>query len=363
MISLRPFAAAAVLLALGGSAVAQDSRSRVEEASRGNGPAPVAGFVTVTEREDAILVETDALSATIPLAGYVSGVQAGSLRDKRTGATDLGFGLHIMDFLMAPGWRDDGYERDPKLHGDLPKHYVEGPQLCTQAKRLTGEVTRGDGFAAVRLRHTFTEAGAGYEPGSTWEQTLLFRPGLRYVLTAERIVSANAVDDLFYRIDMPGHLKHGGERGSTFEQIYLSYQDAPIPASAFSERFGPDERFLYQRTGDVPNRMIRAYQVRLGEGDDAEPGPWLAGMTLDPAAVAEAWCHERGYICFIQELHRRPVAKGEAIGAAYVVGWFDDVPAMHRAYNENRGVRGIVLEGDGYRLTKSVPQADQADED
>jgi hypothetical protein len=29
---------------------------------------------------------------------------------------------------LAPGWRDDGYTRERGLHGNLPKHYVEGPQ-------------------------------------------------------------------------------------------------------------------------------------------------------------------------------------------------------------------------------------------
>ena len=29
-----------------------------------------------------------------------------------TDTADVGFGLHIMDFLMAPGWKDDGYPRD-----------------------------------------------------------------------------------------------------------------------------------------------------------------------------------------------------------------------------------------------------------
>ncbi|MFH5804800.1 LamG domain-containing protein [Alienimonas sp. DA493] len=347
LVALAPLA---VLLAPGGPAVAQSPRQ--------NEP-PAAGFVTVAETPDAITVETDALSAVIPLTGYVSGVKSGSLKDKKTGATDLGFGLHIMDFLMAPGWREDGYERDPALHGDLPKHYVEGPQLCTQAKRLEAHVTRGDGFAAVRLRHRFHEAGEGYQPGSIWEQTLLFRPGLRYVVTAERIVSVNAVDDLFYRIDMPGHVRHGGRSsqnggGQTFERIYLSYEDDSIPAAAFTEPFGPDERFLYQRRDEaVPERMIRAYQVRL----NGEPGPWLAGMTLDPAAVAEAWCHQRGYVCFIQELHRRDVRAGEAIGAAYVVGWFDDRRAMRRTYDEYRGVRGIELKDDGFELTPAVPPA------
>src|SRR5229473_2950049 len=90
--------------------------------------------IRVSENDEAVQIETDSLSATIRKKGYVSGIKAGSLLDKKTGAHDLGFGLHIQDWLMAPGWRDDGYQRDPKLHGNLPKHTVEGPQICTQAK-------------------------------------------------------------------------------------------------------------------------------------------------------------------------------------------------------------------------------------
>ena len=29
-----------------------------------------------------------------------------------------------------------------KLHGKLPKHYIEGPQICTQAKELKPELRR-----------------------------------------------------------------------------------------------------------------------------------------------------------------------------------------------------------------------------
>src|SRR5438045_4842876 len=103
--------------------------------------------IKVQETENYVLIETDALQAKINKKGYVSGVAAGSLLDKKTGARDLGFGLHIMDFLMAPGWRDDDYSRDPLLHGhgkkkgaapgepgifDLSKHYVTGPEICHQ---------------------------------------------------------------------------------------------------------------------------------------------------------------------------------------------------------------------------------------
>lgn len=316
--------------------------------------------IKVTHTDKYVQIDTDVLQARIIKKGYVSGIAAGSLLDKKTGARDLGFGLHIMDFLMAPGWRDDGYSRDPKLHGrakkpgaapgepgffDLSKHYVEGPQICTQARELKPEVIRGKGFVAVRLRFRFTKPARGLKAGSLWEQTLVFQPGLRYVLSGEAITSANTVDDLFYRIDMPGHVKHKG--GDTFEQIYLSYLDKPIPASAFREDFGPDERYLYQRKeGKVPARMIRAYRVKV----KGKPGPWLGGLTLSPAAVSEAWCHQRGYVCFIQELHRRKVKAGETFGAAYAVGWFDSVAEMEKTCDRYKGKTRLRVEGGRFWL-------------
>lgn len=304
-----------------------------------------AADLEVRTGDGLIEIETDALVARIQTRGYVSGTAAGGLLDKKTKARDLGFGLHVMDFLLAPGWRDDGYTREAKFHGNLPKHYVEGPQVCTKAKELTPEIIRGQGFVAVRLKFTFTEPGKGYKAGSTWEQTLVFQPGLRYFLSAERITSVNDVDGLFYRIDMPGHIKH--KAGDSFEQVYLSYIDQPIPASAFTDDFAPDAKYLYQRKDDkIPERMIRAYQVKL----DGKPGPWLAGMTLDPAAVSEAWCHQRGYICFIEELHRRPVKAGESFGAAYAVGWFDTVAEMNAVYDRHKGKSRIVVTKDGFKL-------------
>lgn len=306
---------------------------------------PAAEPIRVERGDSAILVETDKLQARIATKGYVSGIARGSLIEKATGAHELGSGLHIMDFLLAPGWRDDGYERSLKLHGNLPKHYVEGPQICTQARELAAEITRGEGFVAITLRFTFTQPGKGYKAGSTWEQTIVFQPGLRYVVSAERIKSINDVPDLFYRIDMPGHIRH--QRGDSFAQVYLSYLDKPIPADEFRENFAPDARFLYQRQeGRVPQRMIRAYQVKL----NGRPGPWLAGITLEPAAVAEAWCHQRGYVSFIQELHRHNVRAGESFGAAYVVGWFDDIPAMERVADQLRGKRSLAISGTTFRL-------------
>jgi hypothetical protein len=292
---------------------------------------------TVVETDDYVQIDANALQAKVRKKGYVSGIAAGSLLDKKTGVRDQGFGLHIMDFLLGPGWRDDGYKRDPKIHGNLPKHYVEGPQICTQAKQLEPEIVRGKDFTAIRLRFRFTQPAKGFKAGSLWEQTLVFQPGVRYVLCAEQITSANDVDNLLYRIDMPGHIRH--KEGDTFAQVYLSYQGL-IPARDFAKDFGPDEKFLYQRReGKIPQRFIRAYQLKL----DGKPGPWLAGMTLDPAAVVEAWCHQRGYVCFIEELHGRPVKAGETFGAAYVLGYFDDVPEMERVYDRHKGASRLEV--------------------
>ncbi|HEX3149513.1 MAG TPA: hypothetical protein VHR66_15670 [Gemmataceae bacterium] len=295
----------------------------------------------VREVKDGLEIETDQLVAKINAKGYVSGIAQGSFLDKKTGARDLGFGLHIMDFLMAPGWADDGYPRDKKLHGDLPKHYVEGPQICTQAKELKPEVIHGKDCVGVKLRYTFTKPGMGFKAGSVWEQTLVFQNGVRYFLSCETITSANDVDNVFYRIDMPGHIKH--KAGDTFDSVYLSYVGKPIAAAEFKDDFGPDEKFLYKRDDKkIPARMIRAYRVK----QDGKPGPWLAGMTLDPAATSEAWCHQRGYICFIEELHGRKVKAGDKFGAAYIVGWFDDVPAMEKPYDQFKGAKAVgIVEG------------------
>jgi hypothetical protein len=307
------------------------------------GPAPAGDEIVVKQTDDHLLVETDRLSARINTRNYVSGTAAGGLLDRKTGARDVGFGLHIMDFLLGPGKRDDGY-MDARVHGKIEKHYVEGPQICTKARELKPEIIRGKDFLAVRFHFTFTKPGKGYKAGSTWEQTLLFQQGLRYYFSAERITSVNDHEALFYRIDMPGHIKH--KAGDTFTKIWLSYE-GEIPASDFTHDFAPDEGHLYQRReGHIPQRMIRAYQVRL----NGKPGPWMAGMTLDPAEVSEAWCHQRGYVCLIEELHMRPVKAGESFGAAYIVGWFDDLDEMKAVYDKHKGATRITLAGDSFRL-------------
>jgi hypothetical protein len=331
----RSFALAAAVCALCCLFYEQDTASAADKTP-----------LRIVQHDDYVQIETDALQAQVKKKNYVSGVAAQSFKDRKTGATDLGHGLHIMDFLLAPGWRDDGYLRDEKVHGNLPKHYVEGPQICTKAKELTPEIIAQKDFVALRQKFKFTDPGEGFKAGSTWEQTLVFVQGERYFIGSEKITSVNDVDDLFYRIDMPGHIKH--KAGDNFEQVYLSYLDKPyIPSSAFKEDFAPDAKYLYQRKDDsIPKRMIRAYQVKL----DGKPGPWLAGMTLDPAEVSEAWCHQRGYVSFIEELHRRKVKAGESFGAAYIVGWFDSIEEMEKVYDKYKGKKTITIKDGAYAL-------------
>ena len=266
--------------------------------------------ITVQETADEITINTDAVQAKIKKKGYVSGIAAGSFLDKKTGAKDAGFGLHIMDFLLGPGWKDDAYTREPKFHGNLPKHYIEGPQICTQAKKLDPEIIRGDDFIAVRMQFRFTQGHNGYKAGSLWQQTLVFQPKLRYVVCSESITSVNDVEHLLYRIDMPGHIKH--KNLDTFEQIYLSYHGA-IPAKEFAKDFAPDAKFLYQRKDDkVPSRMIRAYQMKL----DDKPG---AGRGHD--AVPRSSPASTRLVCLSRSCMGCKVKASRLPGAAYVVGY------------------------------------------
>ena len=305
-----------------------------------------------------ISIETDLLCAQVLAEGYVSGISAGSLLDKRTGARDLGFGLDIVDFLLEPvpdaphAPADLAYSLDVATHGSMPKRFVELPQICTQAHRLPFEIIEGRGFVAVKQWYRWTTATYGRQPGSLWEQTLVFQDGLRYVLCADKVTSANDVEQLILRLDMPGHLKHtaGDSFEQAFEQVYLSYEGF-LPASEFLEDAPPDAKHLYQRpVGPAPERFIRAYQVKL----EGRPGPWLAGITLDPETVWEAWCHQRGYVCFIQEIGGYAVSAGESFGAAYAVGWFDDVAEMESVADEHRGVRELEVGADGWEGGKGL---------
>jgi len=313
--------------------------------------------IKVTDDPDRIRVVGAALEASVRKKGYVTGVEARSLLDVKTGFRDAGFGLDIVDWLMEPG-SDEAY-RD-KLPGDLPylfnnlyhgkrpKRSIEGPQICTKAGALAPAFVTGPDFVAVKQDFTYTLAAPGKKAGSKWEQTLVFPAGKRYFLAADKMTTVNASDALFFRLDMPGHIRH--TNGDTFSEVYLSYHGT-IPAAEFAKDFAPDEKFLYVR-GETkePKRFIRAYHLR--DPKTGQPGPWLAGMTLDPGVVSEAWCHQRGYVCLIEEIGGKPIKAGESFGAAYVVGFFDTIEEMHRVYDEHAGHRGLTADATGWKLTK-----------
>jgi hypothetical protein len=315
------------------------------------------GRFAVTEGETSISIVGDVLDATIQKVGYVSGVAGGSLRDHATGARDIGFGLDIVDWLIEPG-SDESY-RD-KLTGDLPylfnnlvhgkraKRCVEGPQICTQAKRLAPAIIEGNDFVAITQKYVYNLAAPGRKTGSTWDQTIVFPAGKRYFVSSDRITSVNDSESLSLRLDMPGHIKHSG--GDTFSEVYLSYKGI-IPSSEFLEDFAPDEKFLYVRDdAKRPQRMIRAYHLR--DQKTGKPGPWLAGMTLDPGAVSEAWCHQRGYVCMIEEFGGRPIKAGGSFSAAFIVGFFDSIEEMNTVYDQYAGSKRLVVDRAGWRLVK-----------
>ena len=138
------------------------------------------GGFQVVETENQIRITGAHLDAAIHKRGYVSGVAAGSLVDKKTGFHDAGFGLDIVDWLMEPGSdeqyrdqlpRDLVYDFNNLTHGKLPKRSIEGPQICTRAGQLMPDVVRGKDFVAVKTSFRYYLAAPGKATGSEWQQT------------------------------------------------------------------------------------------------------------------------------------------------------------------------------------------------
>ena len=76
-------------------------------------------------------------------------------------------------------------------------------------------------------------------------------------------------------------------------------------------------------------------------------------MTLDPAVVSEAWCHQRGYVCMIEEFGGRPIRAGESFSAAFIVGFFDSIDEMNAVYDKYAGKNLLTVGDDGWALTES----------
>jgi hypothetical protein len=356
------------------------------------GPGPVladaagdTSWARVTESDATIKIETDKLEAAIPKKNpkhWMTGIEKGSFLDKTTGFREAGDGLCIVDWIMEPG-SDEAYadqlkapdghgvgrytwhtnETDPArqayalmAHGSSHrKRMVEGPQLCHRMKPVEPEVIRGKDFIAVKTTYRYEYAAPGRKAGSRWTQLIVFPKGERYFVVMDKIQSVNDSLEMFLRVDVPGCVRH--ERGDTFSEMYLSYLSGPqglrIPCSEFFTPFPPDLKFGYRRdTHKTPAHFIRAYHLR--DKQTGRDGPWLAGMTLEPSVVYEAWCSQRpgGIIVMIEEIHGKPVKVGQSFSAAHIVGYFDSIEEMHALNNRYKGHTALSVDESGWRLVE-----------
>jgi hypothetical protein len=235
------------------------------------------------------------------------------------------------------------------------KRVIEGPQLCHRMKPVQPEVIRGQDFLAVKTSYRYEYAAPGRKAGSRWTQLIVFPKGTRYFFLMDKLESVNDSEELILRGDVPGCVRH--QKGDTFSEIYLSYLSGPqgirIPSSEFFTPFPPDLKFGYRRDmNTTPERFIRAYRLR--DKATGKDGPWLAGLTLEPSVVYEAWCSQRpgGIIVMIEEIHGKPVKAGESFSAAHVVGYFDSIEEMHKVYNQYKGHTGLSADRSEWRLVK-----------
>ena len=344
-----------------------------------------APYARATETERAIKIETDKLQAVIPKRDpkhWMTGIEKGSFLDKTTGLREAGDGLMVIDWLMEAGsdaaWSDqviapDGNgvgrytwhtnETDPArqeyarmAHGTTHrKRMIEGPQLCHRMKPVEPEVIRGKDFVAVKTTYRYEYAAPGRKPGSKWTQLVVFPQGVRYFLLMDRIDTVNDSPEMFLRNDTPGCVRH--HQGDTFSEIYLSYlggsKGLRIPSSEFFTPFPPDAKYGYRRdTHPSPEHFIRAYRLR--DPQSGKEGPWLAGLTLEPSVVYEAWCSQRpgDIIVMIEEIHGRPTKAGDTFSAAHIVGYFDSIEEMHALYDRHKGHTALAADTDGWRLVR-----------
>jgi hypothetical protein len=346
---------------------------------------PAAPFAKATEDDRAIKIETDKLEAVIPKNSpkqWMTGIEKGTFLDKTTGFREAGDGLMVIDWLMEAGsdaeWSDkviapDGHgvgryswhenETDPARkeytrmsHGTSHrKRVVEGPQLCHRMKPVQPRIIRGKDFVAVETTYQYEYAAPGRKPGSRWTQLVVFPAGARFFLLMDRIETVNDSDEMFLRNDTPGCVRH--EKGDTFSELYLSYLSGPkgmrIPSSEFFTPFPPDLKFGYRRdTHKTPEHFIRAYHLR--DKARGKEGPWLAGLTLEPSVVYEAWASQRpgNIIVMIEEIHGRPTKAGDTFSAAHIVGYFDTIDEMHALYAQHKGHTALAANEQGWKLVK-----------
>ena len=339
----------------------------------------------MSEDDQRIRIVTDKLEAAIPKKEpkqWMTGIEKGSFLDKTSGFREVGDGLMVVDWLMEAGSDEDygnqvlapdGHgvgrytwhenETDPArrayalmAHGSSHrKRMVEGPQLCHRMKPVQPDVVRGTNFIAVRTTYQYEYAAPRRNVGSRWTQLVVFPKGERFFVLMDKIDSVNDSKEIFLRNDTPGCVRH--EKGDTFSEMYLSYLSGPrgvrIPSSEFFTPFPPDLKFGYRRDlNKTPRHFIRAYHLR--DPQTGKAGPWLAGLTLEPSVVYEAWCSQRpgNIIVMIEEIHGRPTKAGDSFSAAHIVGYFDTIEEMHAVYDRHQGHTALAADKTGWRLEK-----------
>ena len=369
------------------------SRATLLQASVGSLLAPLAasaaapdggGWSRVIEDDRAIKIETTQLEAVVPKKNpkqWMTGIEKQSFLDKATGFREAGDGLMVIDWLMEAGsdaaygnqvlakdgegvgryvWHEN--ETTPGMrayaanaHGTSHrKRMVEGPQLCHRMKPVQPKVTQGKDHVAVETTYRYEYGAPGRKGGSKWTQLIVFPRGKRYFVLMDRIDTVNDSPEMFLRNDTPGCVRH--EKGDTFSEMYLSYLSGPkglvIPSSEFFTPFPPDLKFGYRRdTHRTPQHFIRAYHLR--DKVTGKDGPWLAGLTLEPSVVYEAWCSQRqGIIVMIEEVYGKPIKAGQSFSAAHIVGFFDSIEEMHDVYEEHKGHTRLAANASGWKLLK-----------
>lgn len=103
----------------------------------------------------------------------------------------------------------------------------------------------------------------------------------------------------------------------------------------------------------IPKKQSKRCMTGI-EKQTGKDGPWLAGMTLEPSVVYEAWCAQwpSNFLIMIEEIHGRPVKAGESFSAAHLVGYFDTIDDMHKVYNRCKGHTALTADPTGWRLVK-----------
>ena len=235
--------------------------------------------IKVEETKDYIQVDTDALEARIRKTGYVSGIAQGTFLDKKTGARDPGFGLHIMDFLLGPGWKDDSYGRDEKYARQAAESLHRGAADLHAGEAARPVVVRGKDCVAVKMSFRFTQpdttASSPAPCGS--RRSSSSRQALRPVRRTHHLGQRRRQPDLSHR--------HAGPRQAQGRRHVFA--DLPELLTA---RFRPPSSSRTSRPmrAPLPARQGQGaappHDPRLPAPAGDKAGPWLGGLTLDPAS-------------------------------------------------------------------------------